>query len=95
MAQLSTKLSFQDLLTKWSSILNPIIGNPTTNPTLLQGIKLINGATTINHNLGQMMQGWKITDQDASANVYRSAPLNASTLTLTSNAAVTINLEVF
>jgi len=95
MAQLSTKLSFQDLLTKWSAILNPIISNATTNPTLLTGIKLVNGATVINHNLGQMMQGWKITDQDASANVYRSAPFNASTLTLTSNAVVTINLEVF
>ena len=92
---LSPKLPWSLANTQWASVLNPIIANPMTNMMILKNIKLINGATTINHGLQQMMQGWVILDTNAAATIYRSQPLNDTTLTLTSNAVVTINLGVF
>ncbi len=93
--QLSTKLSFADLLTKWSSTLNPLLADPLNNASILENVALINGATVINHKLGQQMQGWYIVDQQGVASIYRSAPFNSLTLTLTSSAAVTVNIAVF
>ncbi len=72
--------------------LNPILANAILSGTDILSIALINGATTINHGLGRMMQGYFVTDQDAAASIYRSKPFNRSTLTLTSSAAVTVNL---
>ena len=95
MAQLSTKLSFSDMLTKWASQLNPILANPITNPRLLPNIPLIVGTNTINHGLSQTQQGWYITDINAAATIYRSQPFNSNTLTLTSNAACIVDLVVF
>lgn len=95
MSQLSSNLSFTDLLNKWSSVLNPIIGNPLTNPRIIKSISLINGATVINHGLQQMQQGWYIVDLNAAATIYKSQPFNSNTLTLTSNLACVIDLVVF
>jgi hypothetical protein len=61
----------------------------------LEGVNLINGVTQINSKLDRIMQGWMITDINGAATIYRSQPLNSKTLTLTSNAAVTVNLYVF
>lgn len=83
------------MLTKWSAELNPVLANPTNNVSVLEGVVLKNGATVINHKLGRTMQGWFIVDQTAAASIYRSQPFNSLTLTLTSNAAVTVNLGVF
>ena len=80
---------------KWSSQLNPVLANPLTNPTILKNIALVSGANVINHKLGQMQQGWFVTDINASATVYRSAPFNDLTLTLTASAPCTISLGVF
>lgn len=93
--QLPLKLPYDQLTSRWKSILDPIIGNPVTNPTLLSSISLTTGVNVINHKLGQMQQGWIITDIQGVANVYRSQPFNDKTLTLTSDADVTINLMVF
>lgn len=81
----------------WSAQLNPVLGNPSTNPTLLTGIVLVSGSNVINHKLGQKMQGWKITDIDAAITIYRpdSAPFNDKTLTLVASGMATVNLEVF
>lgn len=79
----------------WASQINPVLANPLVNGQLLTGQALINGVTVVNHLLSRQMQGWIIVDQDAAANIYRSAPLNTQTLTLTSNAATTIALWVF
>lgn len=79
----------------WASILNPFIANPFLNGLLLKDVALSNGATTINHTLARMMQGWVITDINGAASIFRSKPFNALTLTLTSNAAVTVSLYVF
>jgi hypothetical protein len=81
--------------TKWASIINPFLMNPTNSKNVLMGISLNNGVTVINHLLGRMMQGWTLTDINGSASIYRSAPMNNTTLTITSNAAVVVNIEVF
>ena len=80
---------------KWAGELNPLLDNPVNQSTLLTGVKLINGVTVVNHLLGRQMQGWMVADQNSAASIYRSAPMNALTLTLTSNADVTVNLVVF
>ncbi len=93
--QLPQKLPLDLMQTKWSGVLNPLIENPTNQSSHIKGVVLISGVNVINHGLGQMQQGWIITDIDGAAVIYRSAAFNNLTLTLTSNAAVTINLEVF
>ncbi len=86
---------FQMMQSSWGAILNPLLKNPSLQNVLLKGIRLGVGATIINHTLGRQPQGWRIVDIDGAAVVYRSAAINNLTLTLTSDAAVTIALEVF
>lgn len=83
------------LQTKWSSILNPIIANPATNMTILPAFFLQTGVNVINHTLVQTQQGWQVLDIDAAETVYRSAPFNNKTLTLTSSGPANIILGVF
>jgi hypothetical protein len=92
---LSTKLPWELAQPKWAAELNPIIANPLTDMSILFNIKLNNGTTVINHMLGQVQQGWMLVDVQGAATIYRSAPFNATTLTLTSNAAVTVSIGVF
>ena len=92
---LSNKLTWPLASTKWSSALNPLLANPLNNVSILPGIALINGSTTINHGLGRTLQGWFLVDINGSATVYRSQPLNDLTLTLTSSTAVTVSIGVF
>jgi hypothetical protein len=80
---------------QWMSQLNPLLGNILTQGSLLSGQKLINGSTTFNHYLSRQMTGWLIVDQNSLASIYRSEPLNNTTLTLTSSAACTVSLWVF
>jgi len=93
--KLPQNISLASLLVQWPQQLNPIIVNPLVNGSLLTNIVLKNGSVTFPHYLGRQIQGWFIVDQDAAAEIYRSQPLNNQTLTLTSNAAVTVNLWVF
>lgn len=83
--------------TQWKSQLDPVLSNPLNNIKILKNVALVNGTTILNHKLGSTMKGWFIVDQDASASVYKpsTAPFNALTLTLVSNAAVNVNLAVF
>lgn len=83
------------LQNRWSSIINPILANPTNQTSLLNNIELSPGVNVINHKLGRKMQGWVLTDINGIANIYRSAAMNNLTLTLTSDATVTISLGVF
>ena len=87
--------NFMLMQTGWSTQLNPWLQNPMSQGVYLEGVSLANGTTQINHKLDRMMQGWMITDINGAATIYRSQPLNSKTLTLTSNAAVTVNLYVF
>ena len=91
----TTSKDISMLQTTWSSKLNPVINNELVNGQLLKAIVLINGATVINHLLSRQMQGWVVTDVNGAATIYRSAAFNDKTLTLTSNAVVTVNLWVF
>ena len=83
------------LQTQWKSILDPILALPILDGVLLKEIALINGATVVNHKLGRKPQGFIITDIDAGTQVYRSAPFNPLTLTLTAGAACTVSLWVY
>ena len=94
-APLSPKLPWELMNPILASTLNPIIAAPTSYSTILQGIVLKSGVNIINHGLGRTLQGWRFTDKTGVADVYRSAPKNNLTLTLTSNAAVTVDIEVF
>lgn len=80
---------------KWASILNPVLTNPTTNPSMLKKVSLKTGANTFNHLLGQVQQGWIVSDINAAATLYRSQPFNDKTLTLTSSADCVVTLLVF
>ncbi len=82
------------LQTSWQKSLNPLLANPITQGFTLRA-PLINGVTVVNHLLGRRMQGWLIADVDGAATIYRSAPLNDLTLTLTSSAAVNVEIYVF
>lgn len=92
---LPLKLNWEQAQTRWKSQLDPIIANPITNPRILKNISLASGNTTINHGLDQTQQGWYITDINGAATIYRSQPFNNKTLTLTSSAAVTVDIGVF
>lgn len=87
--------NFMNFQTKLATQLNPLLANPVTKVTFLNNVALSNGSTVINHLLGRKMQGWFIVDITGAATIYRSSPLNDKTLTLTSSAAVTVNLGVF
>lgn len=91
----STDKDFQLMQSKWASILNPLLSRPLSSNNVLKNIQLINGVNVINHLLGRNMQGWILSDVNASASIYRSQPMNDLTLTLTSDADCTVNLVVF
>lgn len=93
--QLPLLQTISELSTRWKSILDPFLADPFVNGQILTGIVLINGVTVINHKLNRLQQGWVLVDQNAAANIFRSQSFNSSTLTLTSDALVTVNLWVF
>ncbi len=92
---LSSKLDWNLANAIWATTLNPVIANPLNNIQIIPNVSLKNGVNIINHMLGRTLQGWVLTDLQGAASIYRSAPFNSSTLTLTSNAAVTVNIGVF
>ncbi len=93
--QQTNDLVLSQLQTRWTSILNPVIGNPLNNMRQIEDVVLSVGANTINHKLGYKMQGWVVTDIQGAAVIYRSAPFNDKTITLNASAPVTISLGVF
>lgn len=87
---------FQLLQSQWAQALNPLLVNPLTLGLQLQPVSL--AATTpltINHLLGRVQQGYFITSQNASANIWQTQPFNNKTLTLEASAIVTISLWVY
>lgn len=85
----------QLLQNSWAKQLNPVLGLSQLDGVMLENISLSIGANTINHLLSRQMIGWYLTDQNAPASIYRSQALNSKTLTLTSDAAVTVNIWAF
>lgn len=94
-APLSSKLQWELMNPILASTMNPIIASPLSSASILKNIVLVNGVSTINHKLGRMMQGWFLTDINSPATIYRSAPFNSTTLTLTSDASVIVSIGVF
>lgn len=94
-APLSSKLDWELANPIWAQSLNPVLANPLSSTSILSNIVLKVGANVINHKLAHMQNGWFLTDVNAVATIFRSAPFNASTLTLTSSAAVTVSIGVF
>ena len=96
LASFQTQIKELSLMqSQWSSELNPVLDNPSLKTSLLKNISLSTGVNVINHLLGRTQQGWRIVDINGAAQIYRSAPFNNLTLTLTSDANVMISLEVF
>jgi len=93
--QLTKDKDLSLLQTKWKSQLDPVLANPMTNMSILKNVNLVIGVNVINHLLGRVQQGWVITDIQGAAQIYRSAEFNNLTLTLTSDAIVTVSIGVF
>jgi len=99
MTLLPQKLTWDMAQNKWASILNPLLKNPASNPSILQNISLASGANSINHKLGQPLQGWYIVRmQDAFAEIYDTQNSNQTpqlTLNLNASAPVVVDIAVF
>ncbi len=93
--QLPLRLPLQQMQSQWKSIIDPLLGNSINSMIILPSVKLNNGVTVINHLLGRKQQGFVQLDIDGPAIYYRSAPLNDTTLTITSNASVNVILGVY
>lgn len=91
----SADRTLQLLQNRWASQLNPVLANRFVQGRQITGVRLISGDNVINHLLSAQQNGWVITDQTAAASIYRSAPLNDTTLTLNSSAPVTVSLWVY
>lgn len=92
---LDSNKSLMLMQTTWSGPLNKLLANPLLDGFVIEDVALINGETTINHRLGRKMQGYIVTDLNASAIIYRSKPLNDKTLSLTSSASCVVNIYVY
>src|ERR1700691_5340345 len=95
---LPQKQSPDQMSTKWSAIINPFLQNPLNNASILKNVSLTAGSNTINHGLGQTLQGWYIIRQRASSQIYDtqdSNPTPAITLILQASAPVVVDLVVF
>jgi hypothetical protein len=83
------------LQTKWKSILDPIISNPTTNMAILENVVLASGNNQVAHKLQRMQQGWIITDINGAGTIFRYKAFNDTYLYLTASTALTVNIGVF
>lgn len=86
------------LQTQWTSILNPVLSNPSIQTSILKRVALATGINTINHLLGKNLTGWRIVRQRALASIYDQQDGNARpelTLILITDQPVVIDLEVF
>lgn len=93
--QLPIRIPYDLLLTKWSSILNPLIANPLNDVSILKNVILASGNNKIPHLLDRPQQGWFILDINSAITLYRSQPLNSQFLYLTASGAATVSLGVF
>lgn len=98
MARLPQQLTLSMMQNRWASILNPVIDSPLINGQLLTDIPLAVGSNSISHRLGRRLKGWIVVGIDGVAQIYDTQASNQMpqlTLTLTSDASVTVALWVF
>jgi hypothetical protein len=96
---LPQQLTFAQLLTKWASIINPVINSPTNNASVLKSVMLTTGHNSVNHLLGRNLQGWYPSRiRNVSATIYDTQDANQTpqlTLDLVASTTVTVDLVVF
>lgn len=98
MAFLSNRLSFGDLLTKWSATLNPLLASPLATPSILSNVALKSGSNTINHKLGRELAGYVVVLNSAASTFFdlqSTNPTPALTLNINASADTTVSLLVF
>jgi hypothetical protein len=89
---------FQLMQNKWAAVINPVVSNPANNSVVLKNVKLSIGSNNIPHMLGRVLQGWTIVRKRAAASIYDNQDnqqLPQYMLTLVSDAAVTVDIEVY
>ncbi len=97
MVKLPQKLNLDQLLTKWASIINPVITNPICNGIQLTDVTLSVGTNTINHKLGRKPNGYIITGMHKVYSQIYDSPSTMPTLNLilNSSAATSVDLYVY
>jgi hypothetical protein len=83
------------LQTRWSSLINPVLDNPIVKGRIVREVALGVTSVEVNHRLGRTPQGWLIIDSNANETVWRTSPLNQTTLELTASGPVTVSLYIF
>jgi hypothetical protein len=89
---------WRQAVTKWKSLIDPILDQPSITPNILKDVKLKVGTNVINHELGIKLTGWRIIRINAAATIYDLQSANQTpqlTLVLSSSAVATVSLEVF
>lgn len=95
---LSPKLPWELANPKWAATLNPVVSNPIVGGRLLEGIVVASGNNTINHGLGEVLQGYTIVKNSAAVTYYDrqlTNPMPDLTLILVASGAATISIYVF
>lgn len=95
---LSPKLDWALANPKWAATLNPVIANPLVGGHLILNQVLVSGANTINHGLGDKLQGYIVVMNSANVTFYDSQKTNPRpqlTLILNASGATTVSLYVF
>lgn len=88
--------ALSQLSTKWKAILDPVLANTLVQGQQIDGITLTSGQPqAVYHSLGQIPQGWIVVDTNASANIWRSQPFNAKTITLEASNNTTISIWIY
>lgn len=83
---------------KWAQELNPVLANPIVSSQLLTGIKLLTGTNTINHTLGQKLQGYVVVLNNSPATFYDNQSTNPApqrTLIINASQDTTVSILVF
>lgn len=95
---LSPKLPWDLANPKWAASINPVLSNPLVSGNLLNSIQVASGNNTINHGLGQALQGYMVVRNSANVTFYDRQSTNPTpdlTLVLVASGAATISIYVF
>lgn len=95
---IKTASDIANLMPRWKSTLDPLLAGPLANAKLLPGVTLTAGSNTINHKLGQKLQGYIVVLSSAAATFFdgqNTNPAPERTLIITSSAPTTVSLLVF
>lgn len=86
------------MMTRWKSILDPLLGAPLSSGNIIKNQQLKTGINVIDHLLGRKLQGWTLVRKRGPADIYDTQDSNQTpqlTLLLTSSTDVSVDLLVF